>query len=86
MRIRTHTTLTLTKKGRPQTGMAVIIMLTLLAIILLYIAYNARTLYHLGRELNLLEQKQLHNLPQIVIKTNTVKPAFGVPASAGPAR
>ena len=52
--------------------MAVIVVVTLLAIILLYVAYNARTLYHLGRELRLLEQKQVQRLNPAGIKTNAV--------------
>jgi hypothetical protein len=57
---------------RTKAGMAVIVVVTILAIILLYIAYNARTLYHLGRELQLLDQKQTRRLSQTVVRSNAV--------------
>ena len=61
-----------TRGQRTKAGMAVIVVVTLLAIILLYIAYNARTLYHLGRELQLLDQKQNRRLSQTVLRSNAV--------------
>ena len=66
---------------RGKSGMAVIIVMTLLAIILLYVAFNARTLYHLGRDLKLTEQKQTQRLAQSGLKTNTPA-ASALPGSA----
>ena len=67
---------------RRQAGSAVIIVMALLAIMLVYVAGNLRTLYHLGRELRLLERQQIHRLqtatratnapPAITVATNTV--------------
>ena len=42
-----------------QDGMAVIVVLALLAIMLIYIAANLRTLSSLGAELKLLEKQQM---------------------------
>ena len=63
-------------------GSAVIVVLALLAIMLIYVAGNLRTLYNLGRELGLLERQQVQRLqtaahttnspPAITISTNTV--------------
>jgi hypothetical protein len=63
-------------------GSAVIVVLALLAIMLVYVAGNLRTLNSLGRELRLLELQQTHRLqtavratnspPAITVVTNTV--------------
>jgi len=69
--------------------MAVIVVMTLLAIILLYIAYNARTLHHLGRELKFLEQKQTQRLAATPVRTNlvqTLKPSAPTTAPERPTR
>jgi len=65
-----------------QTGSAVIVVLALLALMLIYIAANSRTLFSLGRELKLLERQQIHRLettpartnfpPSVTIDTNSV--------------
>ena len=50
------------KRRQAERGTAVIVMLFLLAILLIYIGGNLRTLDSLGRELRILEQKQTHRL------------------------
>ena len=67
---------------RRQAGSAVIVVMALLAIILVYVAGNLRTLNSLGRELKLLERQQTRRLqtaiwainstPAITVATNTV--------------
>jgi type II secretory pathway component PulK len=54
-------------------GMAVIVVLTLLALLLIYVSANARTLYHLGRELKLIDQQQTNHWAQVG-NTNAVAP------------
>jgi hypothetical protein len=61
--------------------MAVIIVLAFLAIILIYLAGNARTLYWLERDLKLVEQKQVHRLAGTNIKTNSIE---ALPNQSGP--
>ena len=56
-----------------QSGMAVIIVLAFLAIILIYLAGNARTLHWLARDLKLVEQKQVKRLAGVTIKTNSTE-------------
>jgi len=53
--------------------MAVIIVLAFLAIILMYLAANARTLFCLERDLKLVEQKQVQRLAGTNIKTNSIE-------------
>lgn len=67
---------------RRQSGSAVIVVMALLAIILIYVAGNLRTLTNLGRELKLLERQQIRRLqgasprtnppPAITISTNSI--------------
>jgi hypothetical protein len=54
-----------------QSGSAVIVIMALLAILLLYMAYNIKTLANLGRELRLLERQQTHRLQSAAPKTNS---------------
>ena len=65
-------------------GMAVIIVLAFLAIILIYLAANARTLHWLARDLELVEQKQVQRLAGTNIKTNSIQalPNQVAPANA----
>ena len=56
-----------------RSGMAVIVVLAFLAIILIYLAANARTLHWLERDLKLLEQKQVQRLEGANVKTNSIK-------------
>jgi len=65
-----------------QSGSAVIVVMALVAIILLYVAGNLRTLHNLGRELRLIERQQVRRLqkatpptnapPAITVATNSV--------------
>ncbi len=67
---------------RRREGTAMIVVLALLSIILVYMADNLKTLNHLGRELKLLEQRQLRRL-QTTVGTNTTTnaPQNSVPLS-----
>ncbi len=66
---------------RRQSGSAVIVVMALLAIMLIYVAGNLRTIAHLGREVRLVEQQQIRRLqkeaartsatPAITVATNT---------------
>ena len=53
-----------------QSGSAVIVIMALLAILLLWMAFNLRTLANLGRELRLLERQPTHRLQAAAPKTN----------------
>ena len=49
--------------SRPrERGMAVIVVLALVAIVLIYVAGNLRALHNLGGELKLVERRQIHRL------------------------
>jgi len=48
--------------GRHEEGLAVITVMTVLAIVLICLAGNIRMLYSLERELKLLEKQQIHRL------------------------
>jgi hypothetical protein len=58
------------RSTRRESGSAVIIVMALLAILLVYMAGNLRTLTSLGRELKLLERKQNLRLQALSPKTN----------------
>jgi hypothetical protein len=45
-----------------QSGTAVIVVLVIIAILMIYVAGNIRTLHNVGKELRLIEQKQVHRL------------------------
>jgi hypothetical protein len=45
--------------------------MALLAILLVYVAGNIRTLSHLGRELRLLERQQTRRLQTAALRTNS---------------
>ena len=60
------------KKSASQRGVAVIVVLALLAIILLYVGANARTLYYLGREIKLIERQQIRRLAKPLPRTNSI--------------
>jgi hypothetical protein len=59
------------KVHRQQGGSAVIVVMALVAILLLYVAGNLRTLDHLSRELKLLEKKQVRRLQATYPLTNS---------------
>jgi len=65
-------------------GVAVIVVLVILAILFLYIAANARSLHYLGREIKLVEQQQLRRLARGSSGTNVVQnPGFPQAPSPG---
>ena len=68
---------------RRQSGSAVIVVMALLAIILVYVAGNLRTLNNLGRELKLVERQQTRRLQRATQTTNT-PPAITVATNAVP--
>jgi hypothetical protein len=68
---------------RRQSGSAVIVVMALLAIILVYVAGNLRTLNNLGRELKLVERQQTRRLQRAAQTTNT-PPAITVATNAVP--
>ena len=71
------------RKG--QQGTAVIVLLFLLAILLIYIGGNLRTLDSLGRELKILEQRQARRL-ETFARTNVFSAAsITAPETATPA-
>jgi hypothetical protein len=74
-----------TRFARQQSGSAVIVIMALLAILLLYMAYNLRTLANLGRELRLLERQQTHRLQAAAPKTNA-PPALIISTHSPPSR
>ena len=79
-----RSTLSAPRSTGRQSGSAVIVIMALLAILLLYTAYNLHTLANLGRELRLLERQQTRRLqktapttnspPAIIISTNSILP------------
>ena len=62
---------------RRHSGSAVIVVMALLAIILVYVAGNLKTLANLGRELKLLERQQIRRL-QIVSPRTNAPPAITI--------
>ncbi len=66
----THHVSRCTPRRRRQSGSAVIVVFALLAIILVYVAANLRTINSLGRELKLLERQQTRRLQTISQRTN----------------
>ncbi len=55
---------------RTQAGSAVIVVIALLSIVLLYLAFNARTLQLLHRHVQFIETVQLRRLASTSAKTN----------------
>ncbi len=66
-----------------QSGSAVIVVMALLALMLIYVAGNLRTLSSLGRELRLLERQQTRRLQKLTQPTNA-PPAITVATNAVP--
>jgi predicted metalloprotease len=58
---------------RGERGSAVIVVIALLAIVLLYLGANVRTLNSLGRELKLIERQQTRRLEQASKQTQKVE-------------
>lgn len=63
--------------------MAIVVILVMLAIMLLYVTANVRSLDYLGRELKLLEQRQVQRLNSSAVPTNLVS-GTNAPASQPP--
>ena len=59
------------RSRRREAGSAVIVVMALLAIMLVYVAANLRTLNSLGRELKLLELQQTRRLQTAAPTTNS---------------
>ena len=74
-----------TRFTRRQSGSAVIVIMALLAILLLYMGYNLKTLANLGRELRLLERQQTRRLQTAAPKTNS-PPALIISTNSPPSR
>ena len=65
-------------RKRSQHGMAVIAVLAILAIVMIYVAGTLGTLRHLGRDLQLIEQRQIRRLKTVRVQGNlTGKPTQG---------
>jgi hypothetical protein len=60
----------LTPRPGRQSGSAVIVVMALVAIILVYVAGNLRTLHNLGRELRFIERQQVQRLQKASHSTN----------------
>jgi len=73
----------LSASHRRQHGSAVIVVIALVAIVLIYVAGNVRTLHFLTREVKLVEERQVRRLAAIKIpRTAVVAPA--AEAAPGP--
>jgi len=72
--------------ARPrQAGSAVIVVIGILAILLIYIGANLRTLHCLGRELRLVERQQLRRLAAECAPPATNAPArLALPTASAP--
>jgi hypothetical protein len=79
----THHELGLAPCRRRHSGSAVIVVMALVAIILVYVAGNLRTLHNLGRELRLIERQQVRRLQRATQSTN-VPPANTVATNLVP--
>jgi hypothetical protein len=64
---------------RRDSGMAVIVVLALLAILLAYVSFNARTLDSLSRDLRIVEKRQIHRLQGSGVATNSLSPRIPPP-------
>ena len=67
-----HLTHRVPSPRRRQQGTAMIVVLALLAIILIYVGDNLKTLHHLSRELKLVERHQTRRL-EALSHTNSVE-------------
>jgi hypothetical protein len=67
-------------KIRPQnqSGVAVIVMVVLIAVVLIYLAVTARTLHWLGRELRLIEKQQIRQATNAPARPPTA-PSAAIP-------
>jgi hypothetical protein len=72
------------RPGR-ENGMAVVLMLTVLALVTLYVGANCHWLHSLDRELKLTEKKQIRRLDALSA-TNAWSAPIGANAGAGDSR
>ena len=70
-------------RGRRQDGMAVIMVMALIALILIYLAANVRTLHVLHQEMRMIEQQQIHRLG-LLQGTNAVSATNSPPTKSVP--
>ncbi len=73
----------ITADRRAEQGLAVIVVIAILAILFVYIADNARTLNQLKREVKLVERQQTNRLAHVVISTNSMPVHPNEPAPSG---
>jgi hypothetical protein len=62
------------RRQRKESGMAVIVILALVAIMMIYIAANLKTLSVLHRDLNLIETRQVRRLAVAVRSAPAIRP------------
>jgi len=60
------------RRRQDERGMAVIVVIAIIAILLIYIGGNVRALHFLSRDLKQIEQKQLRRLKVVIARTNVV--------------
>ena len=60
------------KRMGHEQGSAAMVVIAIVAIVLLYVASNLRTLDHLNHEIKLVERRQIHRLERVGISTNSV--------------
>lgn len=72
-------------RRRRRQGMAVIVVIALLAIISIYVAANVRTLHYLKRNVSLVEQKQLRRLQAHDRAASHAAAMAGLPVVSGAA-
>jgi hypothetical protein len=58
-------------------GSAVIVVIALVALLLVFVTANLRSISNFGHELKLLEQRQTRHLPHARATTNTISSAKG---------
>jgi len=71
----------ISRNRQGERGMAVIVVMTLLSIILIFVAGNLRTLHNLGRDLKLVEQRKLRYW-QKAAATNSIASTNSQPTKA----
>jgi hypothetical protein len=60
------------KRTGHEQGSAAMVVIAIVAIVLLYVASNLRTLDHLNREIKQVERRQIRRLEHVSISTNSV--------------
>ncbi len=67
-----------------QRGTAVVVLLAMLAIMMILVAANGRTIFHLQRELRLIERQQVQRLNAAQTNAVIVLPPAGAPMPSAP--